>query len=168
MNGLDIALVVILLFFSWKGFRTGLIGAIGGFLGIVVGIWAGAHYMTMVGEYIMQFINIENEYLAGILGFAAIFIGINIIVSIIVSVINNIFHIIPFIDLTNKLFGALVGLVGGILTVSALVYLLSLLPFSTAISDMLISSQIARVAVEIAVVIKPLIPEAIKSLQAII
>lgn len=175
MNGLDIALVVILLFFVWRGFRTGLIGAIGGFLGIIVGIWAGAHYMSQVGEHLMKYINFENfmegagkEYLAGILSFAIIFIGINIIVSIIVTIINKIFHIIPFIDLTNKLFGALVGLMGGILAASSIVYLLSLLPFSTAISNQLKASEIAKIAVDIAIVIKPLIPEAIKSLKAII
>jgi len=175
MNGLDIALLVILLFFVWRGFRTGLIGAIGGFLGIVVGIWAGAQFMKPVGVELMKYINFENfmqgvgqEYLAGILGFALIFIAINVAVSIIVTIINKIFHIIPFIDLTNKLFGAMVGLLGGVLAVSSIVYLLSLLPFSDTISEQLKASQIAKVAVEIAVVIKPLIPEAIKSLKAII
>lgn len=175
MNGLDIALIVILLFFIWRGFRTGLIGAIGGFLGIIVGIWAGAHYMEWGGDYLMQFINFDNfmegvgkEYLANIMAFGIIFIAINVVVSIIVTIINKIFHIIPFIDLANKMFGALVGFIGGILTASALVYLLSLLPFSEAVSGQLQNSEMAKIAVEIAVVIKPLVPEAIKSLKAII
>lgn len=175
MNGLDIALIVLLLFFMWRGFRAGLIGAIGGFLGIIVGIWAGTHYMEWGADYLMQFINFDNfmeglgkEYLANILAFSIIFIAINIIVSIIVSIINKIFHIIPFIDLTNKMFGAMVGLIGGIITASALVYLLSLLPFSETISNQLQNSETAKIAKEIAVVIKPLIPEAIKSLKAII
>lgn len=175
MNGLDIALLVILLFFVWRGFRTGLIGAIGGFLGIVVGIWAGTHYMEWGGEYLMQFINFDNfieglgkEYLAGIIAFALIFIGVNIVFSIIVGIINKIFHIIPFIDLTNKLFGALVGLVGGVLTASAIVFLLSHLPFNESLSKMVQESQVASISMQIAIVIRPLIPEAIKSLKAII
>lgn len=168
MNWLDIVIVVIILFFLFKGFRAGLVGAIGGFLGIVLGIWAGSHFMANAATWIIANFNINNQSLANILGFIAIFVAINIVISIIVWIVNKIFHIIPFIDLANKLFGALVGFIGGVLAVSALVYLLSLFPFSQSINDVLISSQLADWAVKIAVVIKPLIPEAVKALKSIV
>ena len=113
MNVFDIILLVIVLIFVWKGFRAGLVGAIGGFIGILVAIWAGSHYMQQAGEWIMKIADFDNEALAAIIGFAAIFIVVNIVFSIIIGIINRIFHIIPFIDLVNKLLGAIVGVVGG-------------------------------------------------------
>ena len=167
MNWYDIALIVILFFFTWKGFRTGLVGAIGGFFGIIFGIWAGSHYMTQAGEWIMQVADFDNVALASILGFIAMFLAVNIAVSIIVSVINRIFHIIPFIDMINKLLGAIVGLIGGVLAISSLVYLMSLMPISDTISNLIKDSQLAPRVNEIAFVVKPFIPEAIKELKSI-
>ena len=168
MNWLDIVIIVILLFFFWKGFRAGLIGAIGGFLGIVVGIWAGSHFMTQVADWIMQSLSMTNQSLTNILAFIAIFASINIIFSIIVWIINKVFNIIPFIDLANKLAGSLVGVIGGILLVATLVYLLSLFSFSEAIVKAVEESQLANIALSVAIVIKPLIPDAIKSVKEII
>ncbi|MFA6307779.1 MAG: CvpA family protein [Patescibacteria group bacterium] len=167
MNWFDIFLIVILFIFTWKGFRAGLVGAIGGFFGTIFGIWAGAHYMQQAGAWIMELINFSNEYLAIILGFLAIFLAINIVVSIIVSIINKVFHIIPFINLINKLLGAVVGIVTGALAVSAIVYIMSLLPISEAISGNILHSQIADTALKIAFIVKPFIPEAIKGLKSI-
>lgn len=168
MNWFDIILIVILFIFTWKGFRTGLVGAIGGFFGVIVGIWAGSHYMQQVGSWVMEVANFhDNEYLASIIGFIAIFVAINIAVSIIVSIINRIFHIIPFINLINKLLGAIVGIVTGALTVAAIVYLMSLLPISEAITGKLLDSKLADMALNIAFVVKPFVPEAIKELKSI-
>lgn len=168
MNILDGILIVLLLIFIWKGFRTGLIGAIGNFFGILAGIWAGTHYMEQAGTWIMSAIDIGNVSLANILGFVGIFLAINIVVGIVVMIINRVFHIIPFIDLMNKLLGAFVGFIGGALAVSALVYLLSVLPISNTISDALISSQLAHIAAEVAIIVKPFIPEAINELKSIL
>lgn len=168
MGLFDIFLLVILFFFTWKGFRTGLVGAIGGFFCIIFGIWAGSNYMIRAGEWIVRVADFDNVALANILGFIAIFLAVNIAVGIIVSVVNRVFHIIPFIDMINKLLGAIVGLIGGVVAVAALVYLLSVWPISDTISDMLIKSQWAHKAVDIAVIIKPFIPQVIKSMQSIL
>lgn len=168
MNWLDIFIIIFVLFFIWKGFRAGLVGAIGGFFGIIVGIWAGSHFMTNFAAWLINAFSLDNQQLANILAFIIIFIAINIITSIIVWIINKIFNIIPFIDLANKLGGAAIGFIGGVLAISALIYLLSLFSFSENINKVLISSQLADLAVQIAVVVKPFIPEAIKSLKSII
>ena len=168
MNGYDIVLIAILFFFTWKGFRAGLVGAIGGFFGIIFGIWAGTHYMQMAGDWLMRVANFDNQSLANILGMMAIFIAVNVAVGIIVSVINRVFHIIPFIDMLNKLMGAIVGLIGGVIAVAAFVYIMTLLPISDTISSMIISSQMANWAVDIAIIIKPFVPEAIRSMKSIL
>lgn len=166
MSLFDIFLIVVLLLFVWQGFRSGLIGALGGFLGIIVAIWAGSHYMIQVSAWIIENLEITNEPLANILAFIGIFIAVNLVVSLIISIINKIFHIIPLIDFVNKLAGGIIGFIGGILAIAALVYLLSLFPISGAISDMLENSALAAWASSIANIIKPLLPEAIKQLQA--
>ena len=168
MNVYDIILIAILFFFTWKGFRTGLVGAIGGLFGIIFGIWAGSHYMQATGAWIMRVADFDNVYLANILGLLGIFIAVNVAIGIIVSVINSVFHIIPFIDLINKLMGSVVGLIGGVVAISALVYLMALLPISDTISNMIINSQIANWAVDIAIIIKPFVPEAIRNLKSIL
>jgi uncharacterized membrane protein required for colicin V production len=167
MNWFDIFLIVVLFIFTWKGFRAGLVGAIGGFFGVIFGIWAASHYMQQIGAWIMNVADFNNEYLATIIGFLAIFVAVNIAVSIIVSVINRVFHIIPFIDLINKLLGAIVGFVTGALAVSSIVYIMSLLPISATISGNILDSQLADIALKVAFVVKPFIPQAIKELKSI-
>lgn len=168
MNWLDIVLLIIILFFVFRGFKAGLVGAIGALLGVIVGIWAGSNFMDEVAAWLLSFFNFSNQSLANILAFVLIFIVVNIIFSLAVWIINSIFHVIPLINFANKIIGALIGLVGGILFISALVYLLSLFAFSQNIADVLQSSQLATVAVKIAVILKPLIPEAVKSLKSIL
>ena len=167
MNWFDIFLIVVLFIFTWKGFRAGLVGAIGGFFGVIFAIWAGSHYMQSVGAWIMKVIDLDNAYLASIIGFLVVFMAVNIAFGLIISVINRIFHIIPFIDLINKLLGAIVGIVTGALAVAAIVYLMSVLPISEAISTSIKNSQIADTALSIAFMVKPFIPQAIKELKSI-
>ncbi len=167
MSLFDVILIVILFVFVWQGFRSGLVGAIGAFIGVILGIWFGSHYMSQMGAWIMQAINIDNQSLANILGFVVIFLLINIAITIIVKVINLIFHFIPFIDLINKMLGAVVGLLGGVLAISAFVYLLARFPISEAISGSFKSSFISVWVSNISIVIEPFIPEAIKSIQSL-
>ncbi|MFA5126738.1 MAG: CvpA family protein [Patescibacteria group bacterium] len=168
MNLFDIILLIILLIFIWKGFQAGLIGAIGGFIGIIVGIVLGGRFMSLVSAWLAQFINIDNANLANIIAFVLIFILVNIIIGLLVKLINAVFHIIPFIDLVNKLLGAVVGLIGGMLVASAVVYLLSLFPISDTVNDAVAKSSLAPIAKNISVVVVPLMPEAIKNIKSIL
>ena len=167
MSLFDVILVIILFVFVWQGFRSGLVGAIGGFIGVILGIWFGSHYMNQVGTWIMQAINIDNQALANILAFVVIFVVINIIIGLVVKIINLIFHFIPFIDLINKMLGAIVGLLGGVLAISALVYLLARFPISESITQSFQNSLISAWVNSISVVIEPFIPEAIKSINSL-
>ena len=110
MNFFDIILLIILFFFIWRGFRAGIVGAIGGLVGIIVGIWAGSTYMQFVSEWLMNVANLGNEGLANIVAFIVVFIAVNVVIGLVVGIINKIFHIIPFINLANKLLGAIIGL----------------------------------------------------------
>ena len=168
MNFFDIILLIILFFFVWRGFRAGIVGAIGGLVGIIAGIWAGSTYMHLVAEWLMDVVNLGNEGLANIIAFIVIFIGVNVVIGIVVSIINKIFHIIPFINLANKLLGAIIGLIGGSLAIAALIYLLSILPISNTINDMIIASQVADWAMMIVVIIKPFVPTALNELKSIL
>lgn len=168
MNWLDIVLLIIILFFVFRGFRAGLVGAVGALLGVIVGIWAGSNFMDEVAVWLTSFFNFNNPSLANILAFVLIFIAVNIVFSIGVWIINSIFHVIPLINFANKVIGALIGFVGGVLFISALVYLLSLFAFSQSIAEVLQNSQLASVAVKIAVILKPLIPEAVKTLKSVL
>lgn len=168
MNLFDVILLVILLVFVWQGFRTGLIGAIGGFFGIIAGIVLGGRFISVLGASLAKLINIDNINLANILAFILIFIGVNLVVSLLVKLINTIFHIIPFIDLVNKLLGAVVGLIGGVFAVASMVYLISLFPISETINKSLVQSSAAPVVKNVSVVVKPFLPEAVKSLKSIL
>ena len=164
MSLFDIFLIIILLLFIWKGFRSGLIGALGGLLGIILAIWSGTHYMSQVSTWLIDNLDLSNPSLANILAFIIIFIGVILVASLIISVINRIFNIIPLIDFINKLAGGMIGFIGGILALAVLVHLLSLFPISGTISDMLEKSFLASWILSVANVIKPLMPAAIKEL----
>lgn len=73
MNLLDALLLVYLVFGAWRGFRSGLLPAAGGFCGFLAGIWFAGHYYVPLAHYIGDGLGLKNFFAQG---FSAFFQGV--------------------------------------------------------------------------------------------
>lgn len=169
MSATDVILLILLFGFVWAGFWFGLIQTLGGIVGVVAGaIIAGRTYTTVGG-----WIGGENTRLglADWLAFTFIFVAINRVVAIATGTVGKILHVVkvvPGVSSANRLGGALVGLVEGVLVLGLLVNLAQRFAVGQAFTQSLENSPVADILGTIGASLLPLLPEAIQSAETII
>src|SRR3989338_104179 len=154
MNNFDYIILVIIAVFTLGGFALGFIQAIGSLIGIFI-----ASYIS--GIYFQEFAKLlhsvtSNEGLANILAFIILFILINKLVGLFFYFLNKIFGLItllPFLSTFNRLLGAVLGFVEGVLAISAILYIASRFPVSEQLTSLLVNSKIASQLVRVASII---------------
>lgn len=113
----DIIFIGIIIVFTVSGFVMGLIQGIGALIGLAAGFWAAIRLFDSFGD-ILTPIFFGHSVGAHIAAFIIIFILASRLVGLIFWLIDKFFHIIsiiPFLKSINRLGGALLGLVEGIL-----------------------------------------------------
>src|SRR3989339_660303 len=107
MSVVDIVILIILAGFVWKGIRLGLIEAIGGIIGLFVGVFLASIYYEQAAA-MLEDLTFGSYALAVIFGFLLIFIIVNRLIAFIFWIIGRIFNIIaivPFLKTFNRLSG---------------------------------------------------------------
>jgi len=146
----DVILIVIVTAFTVLGFFMGLISAIGALIGIVVGTWAAVTFYIPIAEWLSPYL-LGHIGVANSLSFLLIFFLVNRLVAILFWVINKVFglvSIIPFLKPINRIGGALLGFVEGVLITGTTVFIIA--KFISSISwltDNLDQSKIAHILV---------------------
>ncbi len=137
MTTLDIIIIVILCVFFVIGFTRGLIKQFGSLVGYFVALWIAGHYYAPVADYIKKGLSGWQPFLAGPFSIVVGFIGAYIIAAFLWHLLINLadglfrlFSIVPFLNMTNRLGGAAIGLVEGVLLLSALAYMILNFPLS--------------------------------------
>lgn len=103
MNFIDIFVLVPALWFTYKGFRKGLIFELSSIVALFLGTWVAINFSNKVGEWL----NIGGNY-AEIISFAITFALIIAAVYIISKAAEKIVEI-TISDMANKVFGAIFG-----------------------------------------------------------
>ncbi|MEL7561579.1 CvpA family protein [Dehalogenimonas sp. 4OHTPN] len=116
MNWLDIALLVFLAFQVFSGLSQGLIKALGGLLGLIVGIFLAGRFYESLGGSVFSFIS--NEDIANAAAFAAVLIVTWIVFSIIAGLLTKLVSVV-LLGWVNRLAGAIFGLFMGTLIAGA-------------------------------------------------
>jgi len=114
---IDIILIGIIIVFVVSGFVFGLIQGIGAIIGLAVGFWAAINYFGGLGDVLTP-IFLGHSVWAHIIAFILIFILANRLVGLVFWLIDRAFKIIsiiPFLKSVNRLGGAVLGLIEGIL-----------------------------------------------------
>ena len=114
---IDIILIGIVIVFVVSGFVMGLIQGIGALIGLAAGFWAAMRYFSAFGDWLTP-IFMGHGIWAHIIAFILIFVLANRLVGLIFWLIERVFKIIsiiPFLKSINRLGGAVLGLVEGIL-----------------------------------------------------
>jgi membrane protein required for colicin V production len=82
LNGADIALIAIVLFGAYRGYREGFLLELFSLLGIILGILAGFKLMGLAMVHLSDRFNVDEKVLP-YFAFAIVFIAVVIVVSII-------------------------------------------------------------------------------------
>ncbi len=169
MSTTDIALLALWFGFVWAGFWYGLIQTLGGVVGVIAGAIIAGRTYTIAGGWLGA--AGDRAGLANWLAFTTIFVVVNRAVAIATGTVGkvlNVAKVVPGVASANRLGGALVGLLEGALVLGLLVNLAQTLKVSASLSAYLEGSRIASLLGTIGSSLMPLLPEAIRHVQAII
>lgn len=169
MSTTDIALLVLWFGFVWAGFWYGLIQTLGGVVGVIAGAIIAGRTYAIAGGWLGA--AGDRAGLANWLAFTTIFVVVNRAVAIATGTVGkvlNVAKVVPGVASANRLGGALVGLLEGALVLGLLVNLAQTLNVSASLSAYLEGSRIAGLLGTIGSSLMPLLPEAIRHVQAII
>ncbi len=158
MNWLDLVLIVILVVAAFIGLRIGIIKAVLSLAGVVLGvILAGRFYNALAPS--LAFIPQEN--MARIVAFAIILIGVMVIAGILAGVLKWLASLV-LLGWLNRLGGAALGLLLGILFSSALLAIWARILGTGAIGD----SALANLLLDNFPLVLALLPEEFGSIRS--
>lgn len=160
---LDLILILILFVFVAFGFTMGLVQAVGAIIGLVLGTWVAGLYYEPMAQWLEPII-LGHATTARILSFIILFTVVNRLSGLAFWFINKVFKLftlIPFTKSINRLLGAILGFVEGVLAIGVVLYFISQLPISEWYSGIIDGSQVAGLFIAMAGVLVPLLPEII-------
>ena len=116
MNWVDVVIIIYLALSIISGFAQGLIRSLLSIIGLIVGILLASHFYKQLGD-ILTFIS--NRNVADIVAFIVILLAVMGIAALIGLVLRSIIKAI-MLGWVDKLGGAVLGLILGALSVSAI------------------------------------------------
>ncbi len=163
MSKLDFILILIIFAFGFFNFWFGFVHAVGSFVGIFLGAWLAGIYYDVLGMWLLKYIH--NPSMAKVVGFIIIYVVVNRGMGLIFSVVDHIFHL-PLLNGINRIAGAILGLVEGVLVVGLVIYVLSRFSISDRVTTVLTNSDVAHWLITLASVLSPLLPEWLYTLKS--
>lgn len=139
MNALDIALIVLLGWSAYKGWRTGLLQALLGLVGLVVAYVLALAYGQDIGHSLM---GESASTLTGIVGIIIVFFGVVLTFYIGARFIKAFLHATP-LGIFDAAGGGLLGLGQGVLGFGLLILLAYSYPIHSKIPEQIEESQLA-------------------------
>ena len=122
MNAFDLLIITILVFCIIRGVFRGLVKEISSLIGVLGGFYAGYTYYADVSVILFKWISTPSyRYIAS---FLTIFFLVFFIISIAGIIIKYLLNI-TFLNWVDRLFGAVSGIIKGILIVSVLLIVLT-------------------------------------------
>jgi len=177
MSTFDIVLLIIIGVFTVNGLFKGLIKLLGNIAGLIVGAFIASHYYLNFYALVSKWNWLQNwasghENFAKVLAFIILFALVAKLTAVLFLVIEKIFKliaIIPGSKYLNNLAGAALGLLEGSLSLGLIIYVISRYTLvSNFFGAQLADSIVAPLLLQVVNIILPLLPEALKALQAII
>lgn len=145
MNFIDIIILIILIFFAFRGFNRGFIYELFSIAILIIGLLASFLFFKQISVILNQYIN--NRELSYIVAFLAIFIGITISLITIRNILSNLIESLNITEIDNFL-GLIFSIINVIFVVSFVLIFLERHPvfgIEKAIGKSLIFPYIKRV-----------------------
>lgn len=166
----DLIFILIIAGFGFTGFWFGLIHMVGSFVSIVAAAIIAGRYFDFIADK-FSFLFGGRENLGRVITFILIFLVVTRLVGFVFWLINKLFDIIaflPFLKTANRIGGAILGLIEGVILSSLAVYLLVRYPLGETVTNALSTSQVVDYLLDVANKIAPLLPEVVQKVQAVI
>ena len=163
MPTFDVVLIALFLYFVFSGFWFGLIHTVGVLVGIIVGTIVAGNFYEPFANF-MQFLFVK-EGLANVVSFIIIFVLVNQLVGYIFQKLEKVFKlvsIIPFLGSINRVAGAVLGIVVGILILGTILTVAQAYPISEGFTHNLDTSPIAKMLIAGASILTALMPEGLR------
>jgi len=163
MTFFDLILSLAVFAFVLAGLWFGLVHALGALVGMILSVLVAGHYAA-AGTF-------GTSNTARVLTFIIIMILVNRLIGLVFWIIEKIFKIvavIPFLKTFNALLGGALGLIEGIMVVGGALYVAARYPVSSGFAGILSASQVGLWLLHAFGLFAPLLPQAIRSIQAVI
>ena len=170
MSLFDITLLVIISIFALAGLWFGLVHTIGSLAGTVLGVYLATRYYEPAANWLINTTGWGANF-SKVLIFVIAFFIINRLVGLVFWVIYKILSVItrlPFVNGINRFLGLIFGVLEGVIVLGMVFYFIARFPVGDKFMAALSASQIAPTTVNVASVLWPLIPDAIRTLQSTI
>lgn len=162
---IDYILLGIVGLFVWIGFWAGFIKSLGRVLGLFIGIAIAAHYYDLLAGA-WQWVFFDNEAITKVVLFVLIFFVVSRVVGIVFWLVDKLFNVarlLPFLTTLNRLLGAALGLIEGVLIVGVVLLLLSKFAPSDTLKENINDSIVAQSLIDSTLIVKPLLPDEVTS-----
>ncbi len=168
----DYILLVVLAYSTLWGFKKGIIKSVGGMIGLVGAVLIASRNFEKVAYKIAPVLGFQNNMnLARMLSFVALLLVVSYSVSFVVSILEKTYSsvaVLPFMKLGNRVLGAILGLVQSSVMVGLILYFVARFPFGSVVESFFQGSRVAPIMLNIAGIIQPLLPDAIKQVESLI
>ena len=125
----DIAISIILGFFTFNGFRHGFIEEIGRLISLVGGFIIASKFHAILLPYLQLYF--KTEIIRVTIAYLVIFMSSIIIISIIIKILQKFIEFV-LLGWLNRLLGLLLGLLKGFLIVSLMIFVIQAIPMKLA------------------------------------
>lgn len=164
MPYVDIVLVGIIAAFGLFGLWFGLVSTLGSIAGTVLGVYLASRFYMIPADWLMKITGWTGNF-SKVIAFIIGFLIINRAVGIGFYLLDKLLFIVtslPIIHGLNKILGLIFGLFEGILIIGIILFFVERFPLWPAFMSMLAFSKVAPFCVNIASLLWPLLPEALK------
>ena len=121
----DIAICIILGFFTFNGFRHGFIEEMARLISLVFGFVLASKFHNLVIPYLHAYI--EEETVRVTVAYLGVFVASVIVIAIIAKILQKFIELI-LLGWLNRLLGLLLGLLKGFLIVSLIIFIIQAIP----------------------------------------
>jgi membrane protein required for colicin V production len=162
---IDSIILIILGVFLILGLVRGLIKQIGSLIGFFLSLWVASMYFPQVAAYIKPSLSQFPAFIAGnVANIAAciiLFYATGFVFGIFITILDKIIRVfrIPLVKLTNRLGGAIIGILEGALLIGLAIFIIKSFPVSVDLTNALQKSSFAPIIEKATFVLTPFLNE---------
>lgn len=138
MTFIDFILIFLLAFVAAAGLFFGLVRVLGAIATIIISIYIAGGFSGALSSVLKPYI-FGSDNLAKVAAFLALYALSSLVLSFIVKLVNMVFNL-PGLKGMNRMFGALVSLIGAIIILSTFFFLFDKYAWSPEINTLLSKS----------------------------
>ena len=168
MSLFDLVLIIIIASFGLFGLWFGLIHTLGSLVGTILGVFLATRYYEIAANWLMDITGWQANF-SKVLIFIIVFFLINRLVGLAFWVIDKLLGFItrlPFISGINRFLGMLFGILEGAIGLGMIFYFIGKFPLSEWFMGKLGESFLMPHFVNMAKILLPFVPEALKTVQS--